>query len=208
MRKTSLYFKLGLALIDLSRNHDDLAAESILEHAIIKLQREFNDSENVFRWSVRFVRSFEDETYFEEVSRICHHSFGQLREAVDVLDKCNSLRISDEDKKDFISRMSGPVTYEDVRKLCMNLKSKYLGTIPDLDTASLSDLFDTVEHQVIELIESDEIKRRSWGEETGVESIIALRHVLMVLSREQTYLDVQKNLVTIDGFDDFSMLSE
>jgi len=197
MRKTSLYFKLGLALIDLSRNHDELAAESILEHAIIKLQSEFNDSENVFRWSVRFVRSFEDEAYFEEVSRICHYSFGQLREAIDVLDKRNSLQISDEDKKDFISKMSGPVTYEDVRKLCMNLKSKYLGTIPDLDTASLSDLFDTVEHRVTGLIESDEITRRSWGEDTGVDSIIALRHVLMLLSREMTYLDVQKKKPSI-----------
>lgn len=186
MRDTALYFKLGTELLRIVEGKDDQKALTRLARDISTLQREFDDSTNVFHWSIRFVRAFQNEEYFGEVSQICHLSFGQLREVVEILDRHNPLSISNPDLESFRTKMRGPVTYEDVRKICMELKAKYLGEVPSIDVADVRDVFDVVEFRVINLIQDPESShRQTWRQEVGIDKIEAVRHVLMLLSREE-----------------------
>jgi hypothetical protein len=186
MRDTSLYFKLGTELLRIVEGKDDQKALTRLARDISTLQREFDDSTNVFHWSIRFVRAFQNEEYFGEVSQICHLSFGQLREVVEILDRQNPLSISSFDLEAFTAKMHDPITYEDVRKICMELKAKYLGEIPSIDSADVRDVFDAVEFRVINLIQDPETGHRQiWRQEAGIGAIEAVRHVLMLLSREE-----------------------
>ncbi len=186
MRDTGLYFKLGTELLRMVIGMDDQRALTRLALGISTLQREFDDSTNIFHWSIRFVRAFQNEEYFGEVSQICHLSFGQLREVVEILDRRNPLNLSSSDLQAFRAKMRGPVTYEDVRKICMELKAMYLGEVPIIDVADVRDVFDAMEFRVINLIQDPESSHRQiWRQEAGIDKIQALRRVLMLLSREE-----------------------
>ena len=200
MRDTGLYFKLGTELLRIVEGRDEQNALATIARAISRLQKEFDDNTNVFHWSVRFVISFRNEDYFRQVSEICHFSFGQLREVVEILDVQNPLSISREDLDTFTNKMRSPITYEDVRRICMELKTKYLGQVPTVDTADVRDVFDDVEVQVIGLLEGHGSDlRQKWRQEAGLQAIEALRRVLMLLPREEVFESVKKTKPKVLG---------
>jgi len=196
MRDTILYFNLGRVLINLIDKYDGGPdrRSALLARIVSKLQEEFDDSENVFRWSIRFVQAFQDEEYYNEVSRFCHQSFGQLREVVEILGKDNPLGISSQDLEAFKQELSKEITYEEMRKLCMKLKAKYVAEWKyQIDSADLQDLFDRVLKNIQEIMEQDDSAVRSgWRDKVSVRSITTFRHLLLLLSREVTLESVSK----------------
>jgi hypothetical protein len=196
MRETILYFKLGRVLLSFLDSHNGGPNErsAFLSRIIIKLQAEFDDSENIFRWSIRFVHAFQNEEYFNKVSRLCNYSFGQLREVVEILGKDNPLGISQEDLKSFKRELAQEITYEKMRSLCMILKAKYVAEWKyQINSADLQDLFDRVYGHIQGIIDVDRLTLRSeMREKLSLKSITTLRHLLLLLSREATFESVSR----------------
>ena len=196
MRKTVLYFKLGRVLLSLLDAYDGGPdnRSALLAKMIAKLQEEFDDSKNIFRWSIRFVRAFQDEEYLNEVSRLCNHSFGQLREVVEILGRDNPLGISQKDLRSFKRGLTREITYEEMRNLCMKLKAKYVAEWKyQIDSADLQDLFDRVFRRIQEIVDTNRpALRAKWRDKLSLETITIFRHLLLLLSREATYQSVSK----------------
>lgn len=213
MRETVLYFLLGQELIAL------ISAVGVREEQrgafLAKIARmveeQFDFNPNIVNWSVRFVNSFHDVTYFQEVSKLCKDSFGQLREVVEILAKANPLGITAEDLDVFKRRLQQEITYAEMQSLSTRLKEKYRGKGEDsqVDYDEMIDSLGEVTRRVQKLIdEGTEDDRKKFRELIGEKFIQNLRFSLILLSKDselRRHRDVARRILSQSGAGDLVM---
>lgn len=188
MRDTALYYELGKVIVEIANKngYQGEDKQNLISKTGNVLQKEFDDNENIARWSVRFSESF-DEKDFKEISKLCRNSLGQLREITEILDKRNPLEIKNEDIKNFKKEYASLKTYDKRRKLCTELKRKYSQGGVDIDFVVLQENFDFTDRTVRNALEGTETHRRDLRELLGNPFVQNIRYLCMLLSREETF---------------------
>jgi len=188
MRDTPLYYELGKVILEIaSKNrYQGEDKQNLISQIGNILQKEFDDNENIVRWAVRFVESF-DEKQFKEISKLCRNSLGQLREITDILDNRNRLEIKNDDIKIFKKEYASLETYDERRKLCTQLKRKYSQGGADIDFIELQENFDFTDRTVRNVLDGTVDDRKKLRESLGSQFIQNLRYLCMLLSREETF---------------------
>jgi len=188
MRDTALYYELGKAIVEIANKngYQGEDKQNLISKTGNVLQKEFDDNENIARWSVRFSESF-DEKDFKEISKLCRNSLGQLREITDILDKRNPLEIKNEEIKTFKKEYASLETYDERRKLCTQLKRKYSQGGVDIDFIELQENFDFLDRTVRNVLDGTADTRKKLRESLGSQFIQNLRYLCMLLSREETF---------------------
>ncbi len=196
MRDTGLYFDLGsLLLTQLRRSGISKEKRGVVYAAITAATQDLDLYEGIIRWSVRFVEAFEDRQYFLEVSELCRHSFGQLREVVDLLARSNPLGVSQPDLERLRAILRADTTYDQRRLEAKAIRMRYTGEGLDIDYGELEDLFSGVEERIMAAFIDEKAsgERERLRATIGQDSITALRYTLMLLGREATFEEVQRS---------------
>jgi hypothetical protein len=199
MRQTDLYFSLGQELLAMmsSLNLSELNRCAFLTRIGVMVEQEFDFNPGIVKMSVRFVSAFNNMSYFEEVSRLCKDSYGQLREVVDILSKENPLGLSDNDLREFKRNLARDLTYDDMRTLCVRLRQKYRGIGEDaqVDYEDLADTFDDVNSKAQNLIQTEnQADREKFRQLVGPDTIKNLRYSLILLAKEA---ELEKNKLQV-----------
>ena len=188
MRDTYLYYELGKSILEIAtkNGYQGEDKQNLISQTGSILQKEFDDNENIARWSVRFAESFGGKE-FKEISKLCRNSLGQLREITDILDKRNPLEIKNEEIKTFKKEYASLETYDERRKLCTKLKRKYSQGGVDIDFVELQENFDFTDRIARNVRDGTADDRKKLRESLGSQLIQNLRYLFMLISRESTF---------------------
>ncbi len=193
MRDTKLYFRLGQILNRYATNNAVLEEQKMdfVRRATADLLKEFrlHEKTNIFVQSMNFVDSFKDEEYFNEVSKLCKHSFNQIREVQTILAKDNPLGVTKEDLDSFKRQLSSrKLTYKQMRELCNMIRYKYGQYKLRVDYLELEDNFESIDTDIRNAIRDTTEDRSKLRMKLGGESFIKrLRYLLTLLARENVF---------------------